>query len=193
MFHSEGPGAAATLAGEGCRRRFRRRSSRRAELSTLARRYGDADYSPTSPRACSSSSLDRYRPFRSSSSKRGRAIGINFDFLARRSSRRLNQPGSSTGGFFPFGASTSSRTENGTRASSASSLRRDSLSICARKMRGEALTTQRLSVTRILPELLQRHLDGRDLSPEQLIQKLRPAHAGDLGGFPLRDHTLREP
>jgi hypothetical protein len=75
-----------------------------------------------------------------------------------------------------------------------SCLSRGSASIFARKIRGEALTTQRLLVTRkLLPKLLQRYLDGRDFSPEQLIQKLLPAHAGDLGGFPLRDQALREP
>src|SRR5215210_9095426 len=61
-------------------------------------------------------------------------------------------------------------------------------------MRGEALTTQRLLVTlELLTELVQGHLNGRDLSPEQLSQELRSAQAGDLGGLPLGDQALGVP
>src|SRR6185436_4948020 len=55
------------------------------------------------------------------------------------------------------------------------------------------MTHRLLPTSELLPELVEGHLDRGDLSPEQLLQKLRPTQSSDLCGLPLRDQALGEP
>ena len=58
----------------------------------------------------------------------------------------------------------------------------------------ESLSSSRQALTReLLPELVKGYLDRGDLSPEQLLQKLRPAQSSNLRGLSLGDQTLGEP
>lgn len=63
----------------------------------------------------------------------------------------------------------------------------------ASRMRGEALTTQRLLMLDLFDELLQSYLASRDLPPKKLLQEIGAAQASDLGSPLLGDEALRVP